>query len=228
MTRSSIRFMERQVQEGNPFYLQVSHYATHLGYQATSETIAKLTDRKPGRRHNSVPYGSMIEDLDRSLGDLLDAVERLGISDNTYIIYTADNGTYPTEDPGNINGPLRGSKATLWEAGVRVPMMLAGPGIQAGSISRTPAIGWDILPTICEIVGVENLDERIEGGSLLPVLMRKQNAQVQRSREELYFHWPHYQHEKKSKPDSTVIAGNFKLHYFWESCEVQLLSLIHI
>ena len=225
MTRSSVRFMERQVQEGTPFYLQVSHYATHLGYQATSETIAELTDRKPGRRHNSVPYGSMIEDLDRSLGDLLDAVERLGISDNTYIIYTADNGTYPTEDPGNINGPLRGSKATLWEAGVRVPMMLAGPGIQAGSISRTPAIGWDILPTICEIVGIENLDERVEGGSLLPVLVRKQNAEVQRSREELYFHWPHYQHEKKSKPDSTVIAENFKLHYFWESREVQLFDL---
>ena len=104
-------------------------------------------------------------------------------------------------------------------------MMLVGPGIKSGSISRAPAIGWDILPTICEIVGIEKLDERVEGGSLLPVLMRKQNAQVQRSREELYFHWPHYQHEKKSKPDSTVIAGNFKLHYFWESKEVQLFDL---
>ena len=112
MTRSSIRFMEQQVRDERPFYLQVSHYATHLGYQATADTIAELQGRKKGRRHDSVAYGSMIEELDRSLGNLLDAVERLGIGENTYLIFTADNGTYPTEDPGNVNGPLRGCKAT--------------------------------------------------------------------------------------------------------------------
>jgi len=225
MTRSSIRFMEREVEKGNPFYLQVSHYATHLGYQATPDTLEGVKSRKPGDRHTSVQYGSMIEDLDLSIGYLLDAVKRLEITDNTYIIFTADNGTYPTEDPGNINGPLRGSKATLWEAGVRVPMMMSGPGIQPGSVSRVPAIGWDILPTICEIMGIEELDERVEGGSLLPVLLSERNATVQRQRKEFFFHWPHYQHEKKSKPDSTVIAGNYKLHYFWESKEMQLFDL---
>ena len=225
MTRSSIRFMEQQVQQGHPFYLQVSHYATHLGYQATESSIAELEDRKPGRRHTSVPFGSMIEDLDRSLGDLLNAIERLGIADNTYLIFTADNGTYPTEDPGNINGPLRGSKATLWEAGVRVPMIVVGPGIKPNSLTRVPAIGWDILPTICDIVKIETLDNKVEGGSLLPVLHSQKNAIVQRPREELYFHWPHYQHQKKSKPDSTVISGDLKLHYFWESQEVQLYRL---
>ena len=225
MTRSSIRFMEQQVRDERPFYLQVSHYATHLGYQATADTIAELQGRKKGRRHDSVAYGSMIEELDRSLGNLLDAVERLGIGKNTYLIFTADNGTYPTEDPGNVNGPLRGSKATLWEAGVRVPLMIVGPGIEAGSYTRTPAIGWDILPTICDIVGVKELDDQVEGGSLLPVLLRQPEASVLRPREELYFHWPHYQHEKKSKPDSTVVSENYKLHYFWESKETQLFKL---
>ena len=225
MTRSSIRFMEQQVRDERPFYLQVSHYATHLGYQATADTIAELQGRKKGKRHDSVAYGSMIEELDRSLGNLLDAVERLGIGKNTYLIFTADNGTYPTEDPGNVNGPLRGSKATLWEAGVRVPLMIVGPGIEAGSYTRTPAIGWDILPTICDIVGVKELDDQVEGGSLLPVLLRQPEASVFRPREELYFHWPHYQHEKKSKPDSTVVSENYKLHYFWESKETQLFKL---
>ena len=70
MTRSSIRFMEQQVRDERPFYLQVSHYATHLGYQATADTIAELQGRKKGRRHDSVAYGSMIEELDRSLGNL--------------------------------------------------------------------------------------------------------------------------------------------------------------
>ncbi|MGY8731691.1 MAG: sulfatase-like hydrolase/transferase, partial [Pirellulales bacterium] len=130
ITRSSVNWMNEQVSQNSPFYLQVSHYATHLGYQSKPETIAQLESRKPGKRHNNIQFGGMIEDLDTSLGKLLDAVDHLGIGDNTYIIYTADNGTYPTTDPENINGPLRGSKATLWEAGVRVPMMISGPGIE--------------------------------------------------------------------------------------------------
>ena len=75
----------------------------------------------------------------------------------------------------------------MWEAGVRVPLMIVGPGIEAGSYTRTPAIGWDILPTICDIVGVKELDDQVEGGSLLPVLLRQPEASVLRPREELYF-----------------------------------------
>ncbi|HIA63731.1 MAG TPA: hypothetical protein EYN93_12715, partial [Planctomycetaceae bacterium] len=194
ITRSSVNWMTEQVSRGSPFYLQVSHYATHLGYQSQPETIARLESRKAGKRHNNIQYGGMIEDLDTSLGQLLDAVEHLGILDNTYIIYTSDNGTYPTTDPENINGPLRGSKATLWEAGVRVPLMISGPGIKAGTLSRQQAIGYDILPTICDILGIQDLDERVEGGSLLPALY--ETGRVIRPRDELYFHWPHYQHQK--------------------------------
>jgi arylsulfatase A len=223
ITRSSIDWMNKQVSRGSPFYLQVSHYATHLGYQSKPETTAQLKSRKPGKRHDNVKFGAMIEDLDTSLGQLLDAADQLGILDNTYIIYTADNGTYPTTDPENINGPLRGSKATLWEAGVRVPMMISGPGIKAGSLSRQKAVGYDILPTICDIVGIHDLDERVEGGSLLPALY--ETGPVTRPRDELYFHWPHYQHQKLSKPDSTIIDGDYKLHYFWESGEMQLFNL---
>ena len=224
ITRSSVNWMNEQVAQGKPFYLQVSHFATHLGYQSKPETTAQLESRKPGKRHNNIPFGAMIEDLDTSLGQLLDAIDQLGIRDNTYIIYTADNGTYPTTDPENINGPLRGSKATLWEAGVRVPMIISGPGIKAGTISRQKAIGYDILPTICDILDIKELDERGEGGSLLPAL--HQTGNVTRPRNELYFHWPHYQHQKHSKPDSTIIDGDYKLHYFWESGEVQLFNLV--
>ena len=74
-------------------------------------------------------------------------------------------------------------------------------------------------------MGIEEFDELVEGGSRLPVLLSERNATVQRQRKEFFFHWPHYQHEKKSKPDSTVIAGHFKLHYFWESKEMQLFDL---
>jgi arylsulfatase A-like enzyme len=223
ITRSSVNWMKEQVSHGSPFYLQLSHYATHLGYQSQPETIAQLESRKAGKRHNNIPFGGMIEDLDTSLGQLLDAVEHLGILDNTYIIYTADNGTYPTTDPENINGPLRGSKATLWEAGVRVPLIISGPGIKAGTLSRQKAVGYDILPTICDILGINDLDERVEGGSLMPAL--HETGKVIRPRNELYFHWPHYQHQKLSKPDSTIIDGDYKLHYFWESGEFQLFNL---
>jgi arylsulfatase A-like enzyme len=223
ITRSSINWMNKQVSQGSPFYLQVSHYATHLGYQSQPETIARVESRKAGKRHDNIQFAGMIEDLDTSLGQLLDAVEHLGILDNTYIIYTSDNGTYPTTDPSNINGPLRGSKATLWEAGVRVPLMISGPGIRAGTFSRQKAIGYDILPTICDVLDIHDLDERVEGASLLPALYG--TGQVTRPHDELYFHWPHYQHQKHSKPDSTIIDGDYKLHYFWESGELQLFNL---
>ncbi|MEM7144230.1 MAG: sulfatase [Verrucomicrobiota bacterium] len=223
ITERSIDWMEKQVAAKKPFYLQVSHYATHLPYISLPETTARFESAAPGPRHNNVPFAAMIADMDQSIGQLLDALEASGVADNTYLIYTADNGTYPTDDPANVNGPLNGSKATIWEAGVRVPFIVTGPGIKPDSISRQPAIGYDILPTICELAGVTNVPKSVEGGSLLPALHKR--GKITRSRNALHFHWPHYQHQKVSKPDSTIIAGNHKLHYWWETGDLHLYNL---
>jgi len=226
ITRRAVNFMDTQVKTGQPFYLQVSHYATHEPWQARPSSIKKFQDAPKGARHTNVEYAAMLFDMDEGIGELLDAVKADGIADHTYIIYTSDNGCIPTHDPGNINGPLRGWKASVWEGGIRVPFIVEGPGIKAGSVSRTPIVGYDLLPTICDLAGIQSWPKTVEGGSLKALLLGDGTAPVSRVEPYLVFHWPHYQHQKNSTPDSTIIeASGWKLHYWWETKQVQLFQL---
>lgn len=137
----------------------------------------------------------------------------------------ADNGSIPTQDPGNINGPIRGYKATVWEGGIRVPFIVEGPGIKPDSVSRTPVVGYDILPTICDLAGIKAWPKTVEGGSMKALLLDGGKASVQRPNDFLVFHWPHYQHQKHSTPDTTIITDGWKLHYWWETSQMQLFHL---
>jgi arylsulfatase A-like enzyme len=225
ITSKSITFINAQAKAGHPFYLQISHYATHANDQSLPATLAKFQAAPKGARHVNAPYGSMLSDLDTAVGQVLDAVKAAGIADHTYIIYTSDNGCIPTNDPGNINGPIHGYKATVWEGGIRVPFMISGPGIKAGSVSRTPVVGYDLLPTICDLAGVQTWPKVVEGGSLKSLLLGDAKADVKRPESYLVFHWPHYQVAKKSTPDTTIISEGWKLHFWWETGKVQLYHL---
>jgi arylsulfatase A len=228
LTRRAIAFMNAQAEAGRPFYLQVSHYATHEPWQARPASLEKFQEAPKGARHTNVEYAAMLFDLDEGIGQLFDAVKKAGIADHTYIIYTSDNGCIPTHDPGNINGPLRGWKASVWEGGIRVPFMVVGPGINPGAVSRTPVVGYDLLPTICELAGLAAWPKSVEGGSLKAILLGDGSAPVARPNDYLVFHWPHYQHEKNSTPDSTILGPDgWKLHYWWETKQVQLFHLDH-
>ncbi|MBC8434831.1 MAG: sulfatase-like hydrolase/transferase [Verrucomicrobia bacterium] len=225
ITKRGNEWMEQQVKAGNPFYLQISHYAVHLNYQSKPETTTKFEQAKAGKRHQNVQFAAMIYDMDAAIGQTLDKIKELGIQDKTYIIYTADNGTYPTKDAANINGPLRGTKATVWEGGIRVPFIVAGPGIAGDSVSRRTVVGYDIYPTICDILGISELPEKIEGGSFKHLLGSPDSFPVKRAHGFLVFHWPHYVHGKKSKPDTTIRMGDMKLHYFYETEQSMLFDL---
>lgn len=224
-TRESIAFLQKEVKEGHPFYLQVSYYATHAPNQSLPATYEKFNSMPKGKRHDNVPYGAMLSDLDTAIGQLLDEVKAAGIANNTYIIYTSDNGCIPSDDPANINGPVRGYKATVWEGGIRVPFMVEGPGVKAESISRTPVVGYDILPTICDLAGIKSWPKVVEGGSMKSVVLGDGTATVKRPSDYLVFHWPHYQLEKHSTPDSTLLKDGWKLHYWWETGKVELFHL---
>jgi arylsulfatase A-like enzyme len=225
VTRRAIQFMQTQVKEGRPFYLQVSHYATHEANQSRPTTRARFRNAPKGTRHVNVPFAAMLADLDTGIGQLLDAVKAAGIGDHTYIIYTSDNGSIPTNDPGNINGPIRGWKASVWEGGIRVPFMVVGPGVKPGTVSRTPIVGYDILPTICDLAGPNTWPKAVEGGSMKSLLLSDGKATVKRPNNYLVFHWPHYQLEKRSTPDTTLLVDGWKLHYWWETDKVQLFHL---
>ncbi len=223
IVNDGIAWMQEQLEDGNPFYLQLSHYATHLGYESKPETRRQLGNKEPGDRHDFIPFAAMAQDLDEGVGLLLDKLDQLGIRDNTYIIYLADNGTYPTNNTGNINGPLHGWKATLWEGGIRVPFMISGPGIDQGYYKQL-VTGVDILPTICEWLEIDNVPSGVEGGSLVPVL-ENPSKEVKRKHDYWVFHFPHYQLQKGNHPVSSIYWNEYKLLKWYETGKTQLYNL---
>lgn len=225
ITKRGLNWMTEQVKSESPFYLQLSHYATHLAIEAKPETLKKAGNYSAGNRHNLVNHAAMTEDLDTGVGMVLDAIKNLGIEDNTYIIYLADNGTYPTNNPQNINGPLHGWKATLWEGGIKVPFIIAGPGIAHG-YSNVPVTSSDILPTICDWLDIEELPSDLDGGSIAPVVSSEYMAdQVRRDNDFLLFYFPHYQHQKGTHPGVAIIQENYKLIKFYEENKTLLFNL---
>ena len=201
VTKRANNFMEQQFKAGRPFYMQISHYAVHVDHCALEETIEKY--RRLGLDERTSLYAAMTENLDTGLGQLLEKIDELGITDNTYIIYTSDNG-----GGFKANKPLKGGKASLWEGGIRVPTIVRGPGIKAGTYCDVPIVGWDFLPTFCDLAANKKpLPEGIDGGSLRPLFENGNIRKVKRSIEPLIFHYPWFD----SLPMSTIRLGDYKL-----------------
>lgn len=224
ITETGNEWMESQVKAGKPFYLQISHYATHLAIYSKASTLKRVESRKAGKRHILADHAAMTEELDTGVGMTLDKIKELGIEDNTYVIYVADNGTYPLNNPGNTNGPLHGWKATTWEGGIRVPMIVAGPGIDRGRRS-TRTVGWDLFPTICDWIGINSVPDGLEGGSLADLLVHGDPAGVDREHPFVVIHFPHYQIHKGGQPSTALFQGDYKLIKFWETGDYHLYNL---
>ena len=209
MTAHGIDFMERQVKAGHPFYLQMSHYPSQ----------GEKGGGGGGRNRGADNQSEEISAVDKTLGQILDAVERLGLKDSTYIIYTTDHGT-----PGR-NPPFTGGKGTVWEGGLRVPFIAAGPGIKVGACSHVRVTATDLCPTSAELAGIkEPLPKGLEGGSFVPLLMNGGMGTVKRSREEFIVHFPHYDKDQIG-PASALILGNYKLIRAYENGALYLFDL---
>jgi arylsulfatase A-like enzyme len=228
--------MERQVAKGTPFYLQLSHYAPHVDIQTKQRTFDKYSAKPKGEKHNNPGWAGMLEDMDYTIGQIFDKVEALGIADNTYIIFMADNGSveflppvsskqkllHPdTFDKPMRNSPLRGGKWTLYEGGIRVPFIVKGPGVSSGQSSHVPVGGWDLLPTIAELAGYPHpLPTDLDGGSFAGILTSKGNGRVERAHDFLVFHRYH-----DGYPHSAIIQGDYKVIRFWKSGNLELYNL---
>jgi arylsulfatase A-like enzyme len=150
-------------------------------------------------------YGDVIEEIDWSVGQVLDALKRSGLDKDTLVIFTSDNG--PWLSYGNhagSAGPLREGKGTTFEGGVRVPFVARWPGrIPAGAVIRQPAMTIDLLPTIAGLAGVETPKDRIiDGLDIWPLLANRRNALS--PHDALYFYWGRELH--------SVRSGKWKLH----------------
>jgi len=214
------KFMAKSIKAKKPFYIQLSWNALHASQNARPATIAKYKKLMPSANEKAVTTAAISEDLDEGVGRVMAAVEKLGLTENTYVIYMSDNGS-----GGGGRDGLHGGKGGVWEGGIRVPLIVRGPKVQAGSWCDVPVVGYDWFPTYCEWAGVprSKLPESLEGGSLTGLLSGEQSKGVSRSREGLFFHFPHYQSE--GGPQSSIRIGNLKLIHFYEKDNDMLFDL---
>ena len=225
VTAQAVDFIRRQAQADTPFFLQVSYYAVHLPTLFRGETLSGY-DGASSRRHINKAYAAMTEELDQGLGSILEALDTLELAEDTYVIYTSDNGAELTEGANTDNVPLARGKTHVWEGGIRVPLVIRGPGIEPNTQSDVPAIAYDFLPTIAEWVGaVESLPEDIDGGSLAQVLDQGGRGEVQRGTEALIWYYGAYRNHKHVVPTAAIRKGAHKLIWDLESDQTKLFDL---
>lgn len=224
VTQAAINFLEDHGRD-NPFFMQVSYYAVHnpvLFKRSTQETYS-LTE---GRKHINTRYASMTEELDAGFGRILDKLTELKLDENTYVIYTSDNGAEMNEGTFTNNEPLARGKTHVWEGGIRVPFVIRGPGIAADSQCDAPAIGYDFLPTIADWAGAKaKLPEDIDGGSLAGVLAGGGKGKIQRGTDALVWYYSAYRNHKHVAPAAAIRSGDHKLIWEFESDQTRLFDL---
>lgn len=229
ITQRAVDFMERSVDAEQPFYLQISHYATHVDMQTTQASLDAAQSRKKGARHKTPAFAGMTNDMDKGIGKVLDTLERLEITNNTYVIYMADNGGVPWIPPNRLrnltpperlkepsrNYPLRGGKWVLFEGGIRVPFMVSGPGITPGSFCDTPVVGWDLLPTFAALAGnTAELTPDLDGESFAPLL---KDASLKSKRPATFI----FHRFNPGYPHSAIRQGRYKLVQFWTGLDAK-------
>lgn len=208
-----------QQDRDKPFFINWWPYSVHWPMQAPEELIKKYRKRMPDAPDNLVIYQAMIEGFDQELGRFFDALDDAGLSDDTLVIFTSDNGSLYS------NAPLRSIKGHLYEGGIRVPMMVRWPGvIEAGSVNETPIISMDCVPTIIEVAGLPPIDDHpVDGESLIPLLT--QSAALKR--DAIYFHYPNYAFHKNNRLGSAIRQGDYKLIRWYDDNSVELYNLVN-
>ena len=233
----SMKFL-KEIAGKRPFLMMVSHYSVHVPHaasqkymdkwQAKYDALEKPLDKEELRlfeRECKPLYGAMLEETDQHIGILLDYLEKTGQLDKTYFFFTSDNGSecIPlTRENRRYNGPLQEGKYSCFEGGIRVPFVVAGPGIQAGTFCDVPVVQWDLLATLHDLSGNRTpLPEDIDGGSLRDVLFNGNKGKVRRNAPGIIHHFPsHYQ-----VPISAIRIGDYKFMRNMNTDEVKLFNV---
>lgn len=243
LAKTSTDFLKARAEDEKPFYLMISHYALHVRNMSLKSTRAKYLEivaerngiaggipdisrfddnaidmPKNLRAHwEKANYAAMVEDMDTSIGIVLDELEALDLADNTYVIFTSDNGG------GSSNAPLQGGKAKMWEGGLRVPMIATGPGIPADTQCDTPVAQWDYLTTFHDLAGSATpLPEDLDGVSLRPVLEQGNAGQLDERDTGFVFHFPAFY----TVPITAYRDGDYKLMRQLNTGEIKLFNLV--
>jgi arylsulfatase A-like enzyme len=210
------------------FLLYLNYHLVHvpLAPKVEAARVARFEAefQRSGRRSHPA-YAAVVEKLDEESGRLLETLASVGVAEHTLVIFISDNGGFLGYDHEEIttNAPLREGKATLYEGGIRVPLIVRWPGVAtAARIIDVPVINVDLLPTLLDVAGAQPV--QVDGVSLAPLL---RGANVLSARP-LYWHFPHYRRSQAglwASPASAVRDGRWKLLHFYEDDHSELYDL---
>ncbi|MCE1199427.1 MAG: sulfatase [Marinilabiliales bacterium] len=231
LTLKAIRALEVPVGQKRPFFLNMAHYAVHTPLMADKRFLQRYLDA--GMDSTEARYASMIEGMDKSLGDLMDYLAAKGIEKNTVVLFMSDNGGLSLApprggSPHSQNLPLKAGKGSLYEGGIREPMVVRWPG-QVPPHSRTEqcVIVEDFFPTLLQIAGVSAARclQTVDGVSFLPALQHPEQTDTTRL---LIWHYPN-KWVAKDGPGinyfSAIRQGSWKLIYSMRTGKKELYFL---
>jgi len=207
------------------FFLYLPFYNPHAPLEAPSESVAKFKNKKPDGGQDNPTYAAMIHHLDQAVASVVQALETSGVSQNTIVIFTSDNGGVHTLWDLEItdNSPLRGEKFLLYEGGIRVPLIVNWPGkTPVGKTTTQLAITHDLLPTVMSAVGYPLYETSVEGEDLTGVLKNGESAKFPRL---LAWHYPHYMPRQNMEPSSAIRVGDHKLIHWHETHQLEVYDL---
>ncbi len=179
-----------------PFFLYLAHHAVHTPIEGKPKLVEHYQQKLSSElHHQNASYAAMTHSLDESVGRVLARLDERGLADNTLVIFLSDNGGHvmPFDDRQvTDNAPLRSGKGSLYEGGVRVPLIIRWPGVTtAGDVCDEPVCVMDLLPTIgAAVQPAQGKSWAVPDGiSLVPLL---NDSAATLDRDALYFHYPHY------------------------------------
>ena len=231
LTQEALKALDKAKEYNQPFYLYMSHYAIHIPIDKDMRFYDKY--KKKGMSDKEAAYASLIEGMDKSLGDIMDWLEKNGEADNTIILFCGDNGGYATgtgwrdEPLYTQNAPLNCGKGSAYEGGIREPMIVSWPGVaQPNTRCDKYVIVEDYFPSILEMAGITDwkAPQTVDGVSFVPLLKQTGDPSEGRS---LYWNCPNLWGEQGPGIGATctVRQGKWKLIYFYETGKKELYDI---
>jgi arylsulfatase A-like enzyme len=216
LTSHAIKFIEQY--KDQPFFLYLPHNTPHIPLGAKPELIEKHKD-------SFHPVNAaMMETMDDCVGLVLDKLKELKLDEQTIVIFTSDNGGLSVLEfasgPSTHNTPYRGGKGYLYEGGLRIPLIVRGPGLASRRVIDTPVTNADWLPTLLDLAGAPAA-RNLDGISQAPLLRTGRPASPDRT---FFWHIPHYTNQG-SKPSGAVREGRWKLVESYDDGRVELFDI---
>lgn len=240
LTDYSVEFIERN--KDRPFFLFLAHYDVHVQLDADMDLIDKYLDKEPAEGYPSnAVYAAMIEHVDRSVGRITGKLDDLGLTENTLVVFFSDNGglvsrfdeipliaksKLPIYEDSELkyiassNNPLRAEKGTVFEGGIREPMIVRWPGkVAAGAESEALITSVDFFPTFVELAGGKLPEVQTFDGASFNFALNGRDPAEERA---IFWHYPVYHHDV---PAGAVRKGDWKLIEFYNDDRVELYNL---